>query len=51
MLSTEKNIDGAEVQAISDWLIERGLRSTGFETLISGFCQRLSDTGIPLSRA
>ena len=49
-MSTDKNIDGAEVQAISDWLVERGLRPTGFETLISGFCQRLAEAGVPLSR-
>ena len=50
-MSTDKNIDGAEVQAISDWLIERGLRATGFETLIGGFCTRLAEAGVPLSRA
>ncbi len=40
-LDTDNIIDNAEVQAISDWLIERGLRATDFETLIGGFCSRL----------
>ena len=50
-MNTQNIIDGAEVQAISDWLIERGLHPTGFETLIHGFCDHLSNAGIPLSRA
>ena len=50
-LDTDKIIDNAEVQAISDWLIERGLRATDFETLIGGFCSRLVAAGVPLSRA
>ena len=49
-LKINENIDGAKVQAISDWLVERGLRATGFETLISGFCTRLAEAGVPLSR-
>ena len=44
-------IDSAEVQAISDWLIERGLHSTDFATLIAGFCTRLAEAGVPLARA
>jgi len=35
---------------ISDWLIERGLHPAGFETLIHGFCDRLAEAGVPLSR-
>jgi adenylate cyclase len=50
-LKTNNGIDSAEVQAISDWLIERGLHPTGFETLIGGFCTRLAKAGIPLARA
>ncbi|MCH7944358.1 MAG: adenylate/guanylate cyclase domain-containing protein [Proteobacteria bacterium] len=50
-MKSKKIIDDAKVQAISDWLIERGLRSTGFETLIGGFCTRLAEAGVPLSRA
>ncbi len=50
-LKINEIVDGAEVQAISDWLVERGLRATGFETLINGFCTRLAEAGVPLSRA
>ena len=50
-MKPDDSIDSAEVQAISDWLIERGLRATGFETLIGGFCKRLAKAGIPLARA
>ncbi|MCH7555091.1 MAG: adenylate/guanylate cyclase domain-containing protein [Proteobacteria bacterium] len=50
-MKTDDSIDSAEVQAISDWLIERGLRATGFETLIGGFCTRLAEAGVPLARA
>ena len=50
-MKTNNGIDSAEVQAISDWLIERGLHPTGFETLIGGFCTRLAKAGIPLARA
>jgi len=49
-LKTDDSIDSAEVQAISDWLIERGLHPTGFETLIGGFCTRLVEAGVPLAR-
>ena len=49
-MKTDDSIDSAEVQAISDWLIERGLHPTGFETLIRGFCTRLAKAGIPLAR-
>ena len=48
---TDETIDSAEVQAISDWLIERGLHPTGIETLIGEFCARIAEAGIPLSRA
>ena len=50
-MKTDNIIDNAEVQAISDWLIERGLHATDFETLIGGFCSRLVAAGVPLSRA
>ena len=49
-MKTDDGIDSAEVQAISDWLIERGLHPTGFETLIGGFCTRLVEAGVPLAR-
>ena len=42
--------DPAEVQAISDWLIEQGLRQGEFEALVGGFCERLAAAGIPLWR-
>lgn len=50
-MKTDETIDAAEVQAISNWLIERGLHATDFETLIGGFCTRLAEAGVPLSRA
>lgn len=42
--------DSAEVQAISDWLIGRGLVASDFETTMDGFCERLVAAGVPLMR-
>ena len=42
--------DPADVQAISDWLVEQGLHTAGFETLFAGFCERLAAAGVPLWR-
>lgn len=39
-----------EVQAISDWLVERGLAKTGLEPLVVGFCERLVAVRLPLWR-
>jgi len=48
---TNQTIDSAEIQAISDWLIDRGLHPTDFETLVGGFCARVAEAGVPLTRA
>ena len=42
---------GREVSAITDWLIERGLKRTSFEHLVEGFCHRVRAVGVPLWRA
>jgi adenylate cyclase len=39
-----------EVSAIGDWLIEQGLLRTSFETIVKGFCERLTAIGVPLWR-
>jgi adenylate cyclase len=41
----------AEVSAITDWLIERGLMRTSIEQLVEGFCHRLRGIEVPLWRA
>ena len=47
-----KEATNAEVvQAVSNWLIDSGLMGADFETLLSGFCDRLVDAGVPLGRA
>ena len=50
-MTAAQTIDSADVQVISDWLIECGLHPTDFETLITGFCVRIAEAGVPLSRA
>ena len=50
-MTTNQAIDSADIQAISDWLIECGLHPTDFETLIGGFCARVAEAGVPLARA
>jgi hypothetical protein len=47
---TAHPLDPADVQAISDWLVEQGLYTAGFETLFAGFCERLVAAGVPLWR-
>lgn len=42
--------DSSEVQAISDWLIGRGLVASDFEKTMDGFCERLVAAGVPLMR-
>lgn len=42
--------DALSVEAIGDWLVLQGLAKTGFEPLIGGFCERLVEAGIALSR-
>lgn len=54
---TEKSIqdDGVRdreiVQEISNWLIDQGLMGSEFETILSGFCERLAAAGITFKRA
>ncbi len=40
----------SKIQAISDWLIGRALGDVRIDDLFTGFCQRLSDAGLPLQR-
>lgn len=42
--------DGARVQALSDWLVEQGLRGASLDDVLAGFCEGLRDLGIPLWR-
>ncbi len=42
--------DALSVEAIGDWLVAQGLAKTDFEPLIGGFCERLVEAGIALSR-
>ncbi len=42
--------DSPRVQALSDWLVERGLRGATLDDLLAGFCEGLRDLGIPLWR-
>ena len=47
---TENQIDSARVQALSDWLVEQGLRGATLDDVLAGFCEGLLDLGIPLWR-
>ena len=38
------------IQGISDWLITQGLESAGFETILSGFADRLNALGLEIQR-
>ena len=42
--------DGPRVQALSDWLVQQGLRGTRLEDLLAGFCEGLRALGVPLWR-
>ena len=42
--------DGPRVQALSDWLVQQGLRGTALDELLAGFCEGLTNLGIPLWR-
>ena len=39
-----------EVSRITDWLIEQGLLRTSVDTIVRGFCERLTAIGLPLWR-
>lgn len=43
--------DGEVIQEISNWLIDQGLISADFESILSGFCARMIEAGIPMQRA
>jgi adenylate cyclase len=38
------------IQGISDWLISQGLESAGFESILSGFADRLNSLGFQIQR-
>lgn len=42
--------DGPRVQALSDWLVQQGLRGADLDSLLAGFCEGLRELGIPLWR-
>ena len=42
--------NGPRVQALSDWLVQQGLRGTALEDLLAGFCKGLRALGLPLWR-
>lgn len=42
--------DGPRVQALSDWLVQQGLRGTALDEILAGFCEGLTALGIPLWR-
>ncbi len=43
-------LDPHDIQEISDWLVQQGLRTAEFDVLFGGFCQQLRDAGVPLWR-
>lgn len=42
--------DSPRVQALSDWLVQQGLRGATLDDLLAGFCEGLRTLGIPLWR-
>jgi adenylate cyclase len=40
----------ADLQAVSDWIVQESLGDIDLQTMFDGFCQRLADLGIPLVR-
>ncbi len=42
--------DGPRVQALSDWLVQQGLRGSTLDDLLAGFCEGVRALGIPLWR-
>ena len=46
----DRRIDSLRVQALSDWLVEQGLRGASLDDVLAGFCEGLCDLGIPLWR-
>ncbi|HZA67497.1 MAG TPA: adenylate/guanylate cyclase domain-containing protein [Geminicoccaceae bacterium] len=39
-----------EVTAITDWIVRQGLLRVDFATLLEGFCERMVEIGVPISR-
>lgn len=44
-------IDGQKINALNEWLAEAGLNGTPEDVLVTGFCERARDAGIPLARS
>ncbi|MEZ5933413.1 MAG: adenylate/guanylate cyclase domain-containing protein [Alphaproteobacteria bacterium] len=43
-------LENSDIRRLSDWICEQGLLGVSLETLLDGFCQRLSAAGLPLAR-
>jgi adenylate cyclase len=39
-----------EMTAITDWIVRQGLLRVDFGTLLEGFCERMVEIGVPISR-
>ena len=48
--AADLRIDSLRVQALSDWLVEQGLRGATLDDVLAGFCEGLRDLGIQLWR-
>ncbi len=48
--TADQRIDNLRVQALSDWLVEQGLRGATLDDVLAGFCEGLRDLGIQLWR-
>ncbi len=50
LIAPEWEADSERVQALSDWLVQQGLRGSPLENVLEGFCEGLCGLGIPLWR-
>ena len=48
--AADLRIDSLRVQALSDWLVEQGLRGATLDDVLAGFCEGVRGLGIPLWR-
>ncbi len=48
--TADQRIDNLRVQALSDWLVEQGLRGATLDDVLAGFCEGVRGLGIPLWR-
>jgi len=48
--TADLSIDSLRVQALSDWLVEQGLRGATLDEVLAGFCEGVRKLGIPLWR-